>query len=100
MSVLKASFSSQPKALLLCPHSTIWYELHAREWPSKSQPAEVIIWQVGSGMKPNLAQTGMAKEISVRALLFLHLAQFMGHSVPSNWSALLHRFHPSGVSNW
>uniref|UniRef100_A0A6I8SHR5 non-specific serine/threonine protein kinase n=1 Tax=Xenopus tropicalis TaxID=8364 RepID=A0A6I8SHR5_XENTR len=43
---------------------TIWYELHAREWPFKSQPAEAIIWQVGSGMKPNLAQIGMGKEIS------------------------------------
>lgn len=45
--------------------STIWYELHAREWPYKSQPAEAIIWQIGSGMKPNLSQTGMGKEISV-----------------------------------
>ncbi|XP_073696211.1 kinase suppressor of Ras 2 [Garra rufa] len=44
--------------------STIWYELHAREWPFKNQPAEVIIWQVGSGMKPNLTQIGMGKEIS------------------------------------
>ncbi|XP_056601374.1 kinase suppressor of Ras 2 [Triplophysa dalaica] len=43
---------------------TIWYELHAREWPFKNQPAEVIIWQVGSGMKPNLTQIGMVKEIS------------------------------------
>ncbi|XP_030647538.1 LOW QUALITY PROTEIN: kinase suppressor of Ras 2 [Chanos chanos] len=43
---------------------TIWYELHAREWPYKNQPAEVIIWQVGSGMKPNLTQIGMGKEIS------------------------------------
>lgn len=48
--------------------STIWYELHAREWPYKSQPAEAIIWQIGSGMKPNLAQTGMGKEISVSFL--------------------------------
>ena len=46
-------------------YSTIWYELHAREWPFKNQPAEVIIWQVGSGMKPNLTQIGMGKEISV-----------------------------------
>lgn len=45
--------------------STIWYELHAREWPYKSQPAEAIIWQIGSGMKPNLTQTGMGKEILV-----------------------------------
>ncbi|XP_076845981.1 kinase suppressor of Ras 2 isoform X1 [Brachyhypopomus gauderio] len=43
---------------------TIWYELHAREWPFKNQPAEVIIWQVGSGMKPNLTHIGMGKEIS------------------------------------
>ncbi|KAI5613322.1 kinase suppressor of Ras 2 isoform X2 [Silurus asotus] len=43
---------------------TIWYELHAREWPFKTQPAEVIIWQVGSGMRPNLTQIGMGKEIS------------------------------------
>ncbi|XP_072520817.1 kinase suppressor of Ras 2 isoform X2 [Salminus brasiliensis] len=43
---------------------TIWYELHAREWPFKNQPPEVIIWQVGSGMKPNLTQIGMGKEIS------------------------------------
>ncbi|KAM8797688.1 kinase suppressor of Ras 2 [Eudromia elegans] len=43
---------------------TIWYELHAREWPFKTQPAEAIIWQVGRGMKPNLSQMGMGKEIS------------------------------------
>ncbi|XP_046907955.1 kinase suppressor of Ras 2 [Hypomesus transpacificus] len=43
---------------------TIWYELHAREWPYKNQPAEVILWQVGSGMRPNLTQIGMGKEIS------------------------------------
>lgn len=49
----------------ISPLSTIWYELHAREWPYKSQPAEAIIWQIGSGMKPNLTQTGMGKEISV-----------------------------------
>uniref|UniRef100_A0A8D0HBP8 Kinase suppressor of ras 2 n=1 Tax=Sphenodon punctatus TaxID=8508 RepID=A0A8D0HBP8_SPHPU len=43
---------------------TIWYELHAREWPFKTQPAEAIIWQMGRGMKPNLSQIGMGKEIS------------------------------------
>lgn len=46
-------------------HRTIWYELHAREWPFKTQPAEAIIWQMGTGMKPNLSQIGMGKEISV-----------------------------------
>ncbi|XP_043836639.1 kinase suppressor of Ras 2 isoform X2 [Dromiciops gliroides] len=43
---------------------TIWYELHAREWPYKTQPAEAIIWQMGRGMKPNLSQIGLGKEIS------------------------------------
>lgn len=50
------------------PSRTIWYELHAREWPFKNQPAEVIIWQVGSGMRPNLTQIGMGKEISVSGM--------------------------------
>lgn len=66
--VVLFSLPDSPKqwpTLFLCLHSTIWYELHAREWPYKSQPAEVIIWQIGNGMKPNLAQTGMGKEISV-----------------------------------
>lgn len=54
---------ADPRSISLL--STIWYELHAREWPYKSQPAEAIIWQIGSGMKPNLTQTGMGKEISV-----------------------------------
>lgn len=61
---------------LYYPCSTIWYELHAREWPYKNQPAEVIIWQVGSGMKPNLTQIGMGKEISVSVA---HLQQTVPH---------------------
>uniref|UniRef100_A0A1A8PRQ7 non-specific serine/threonine protein kinase n=1 Tax=Nothobranchius rachovii TaxID=451742 RepID=A0A1A8PRQ7_9TELE len=56
----KLPFSKQSDVFAF---GTIWYELHAREWPYKNQPAEVIIWQIGSGMKPNLAQTGMGKEI-------------------------------------
>lgn len=63
-----------PRAVSVC--STIWYELHAREWPYKNQPAEVIIWQVGSGMKPNLTQIGMGKEISVSVA---HLQQTVPH---------------------
>ena len=51
--------------LTMSAHRTIWYELHAREWPFKTQPAEAIIWQMGTGMKPNLSQIGMGKEISV-----------------------------------
>uniref|UniRef100_A0A673Y5N6 non-specific serine/threonine protein kinase n=1 Tax=Salmo trutta TaxID=8032 RepID=A0A673Y5N6_SALTR len=57
----KLPFSKQSDVFAF---GTIWYELHAREWPYKNQPAEVIIWQVGSGMKPNLTQIGMGKEIS------------------------------------
>jgi hypothetical protein len=53
----------------LSSNSTIWYELHAREWPFKTQPAEAIIWQMGTGMKPNLSQIGMGKEISVSAVM-------------------------------
>nr|XP_043882997.1 kinase suppressor of Ras 2 isoform X2 [Solea senegalensis] len=62
----KLPFSKQSDVFAF---GTIWYELHAREWPYKSQPAEVIIWQIGSGVKPNLAQTGMGKEISDILLL-------------------------------
>lgn len=51
--------------LTMSANRTIWYELHAREWPFKTQPAEAIIWQMGTGMKPNLSQIGMGKEISV-----------------------------------
>ncbi|XP_064209723.1 kinase suppressor of Ras 2 isoform X7 [Anguilla rostrata] len=57
----KLPFSKQSDVFAF---GTIWYELHAREWPFKNQPAEAIIWQVGSGMKPNLTQIGMGKEIS------------------------------------
>uniref|UniRef100_A0A8C5DP82 non-specific serine/threonine protein kinase n=1 Tax=Gouania willdenowi TaxID=441366 RepID=A0A8C5DP82_GOUWI len=62
----KLPFSKQSDVFAF---GTIWYELHAREWPYKSQPAEVLIWQIGSGIKPNLAQTGMGKEISDILLL-------------------------------
>ncbi|XP_015221876.1 kinase suppressor of Ras 2 isoform X4 [Lepisosteus oculatus] len=57
----KLPFSKQSDVFAF---GTIWYELHAREWPFKNQPAEAIVWQVGSGMKPNLTQIGMGKEIS------------------------------------
>ncbi|XP_041642555.1 kinase suppressor of Ras 2 [Cheilinus undulatus] len=62
----KLPFSKQSDVFAF---GTIWYELHAREWPYKSQPPEVIIWQIGSGMKPSLTQTGMGKEISDILLL-------------------------------
>ncbi|XP_077456089.1 kinase suppressor of Ras 2 isoform X1 [Stigmatopora argus] len=56
----KLPFSKQSDVFAF---GTIWFELHAREWPYKSQPAEVIMWQVGSGVKPSFAHAGMGKEI-------------------------------------
>nr|XP_057925598.1 kinase suppressor of Ras 2 isoform X5 [Doryrhamphus excisus] len=56
----KLPFSKQSDVFAF---GTIWYELHTREWPYKSQPAEVMVWQIGSGVKPNLAHSGMGKEI-------------------------------------
>lgn len=49
----------------ICYDRTIWFELHAREWPFKNQPSDAIIWQAGRGMKPNLSQIGVGKEIVV-----------------------------------
>ncbi|KAL7986983.1 hypothetical protein Chor_005902 [Crotalus horridus] len=49
-------------ALLL---RTVWYELQAREWPFQSQPAEALIWQIGSGegMKQVLQASSLGKEV-------------------------------------
>uniref|UniRef100_A0A4W3HNZ6 non-specific serine/threonine protein kinase n=1 Tax=Callorhinchus milii TaxID=7868 RepID=A0A4W3HNZ6_CALMI len=57
----KLPFSKQADVFAF---GTMWYELHAREWPFKNQPTDAIIWQAGRGMKPNLTQIGMGKEIS------------------------------------
>jgi len=42
---------------------TVWYELLMGEWPFKGQPAEVIIWQIGKGMKQSLKNLQASKEI-------------------------------------
>ena len=42
---------------------TVWYELLTGEWPWKQQPPESIIWQVGCGMKPTLANLAASKEV-------------------------------------
>ncbi|XP_077378093.1 kinase suppressor of Ras 2 isoform X2 [Festucalex cinctus] len=68
----KLPFSKQSDVFAF---GTIWFELHAREWPYKSQPAEVIMWQVGSGVKPSLAHAGMGKEILDILLLCWALEQ-------------------------
>ncbi|XP_059842922.1 kinase suppressor of Ras 2 [Hypanus sabinus] len=57
----KLPFSKQSDVFAF---GTIWYELHTREWPFKNQPTDAIIWQAGRGMKPNLSQIGVGKEIA------------------------------------
>ncbi|XP_030632777.1 kinase suppressor of Ras 1-like [Chanos chanos] len=45
---------------------TIWYELQARDWPITKQPAEALIWQVGSGqgVRKVLSQISTGKEVT------------------------------------
>ncbi|XP_056612327.1 kinase suppressor of Ras 1 isoform X2 [Triplophysa dalaica] len=47
---------------------TIWYELQAKDWPITNQPAEALIWLLGSGdvIKRLLAQKGtsLGKEVT------------------------------------
>ncbi|XP_005402842.1 PREDICTED: kinase suppressor of Ras 1 isoform X4 [Chinchilla lanigera] len=54
------------KAADVYAFGTVWYELQARDWPFKHQPAEALIWQVGSGegMKRVLASVSLGKEVS------------------------------------
>ena len=42
---------------------TVWYELLTAEWPWKQQPPETIIWQVGKGMKPSLANLQYSRDV-------------------------------------
>ncbi|XP_044286426.1 kinase suppressor of Ras 1 isoform X2 [Varanus komodoensis] len=53
------------KAADVYAFGTVWYELQAREWPFKRQPAEALIWQIGSGegMKQVLAASNFGKEV-------------------------------------
>ena len=48
---------------------TIWYELLCGELPFKKQPPESVIWQVGRGMKPALANLQASRD--VKAILML-----------------------------
>lgn len=54
-----------------CCCRTVWYELQAREWPFKNQPAEALIWQIGSGegVKQVLATVSLGKEVNVSTQL-------------------------------
>ncbi|XP_021271009.1 kinase suppressor of Ras 1 isoform X6 [Numida meleagris] len=55
------------KAADIYAFGTVWYELQAREWPFKNQPAEALIWQIGSGegVKQVLATVSLGKEVNV-----------------------------------
>uniref|UniRef100_A0A672V1D1 non-specific serine/threonine protein kinase n=1 Tax=Strigops habroptila TaxID=2489341 RepID=A0A672V1D1_STRHB len=54
------------KAADVYAFGTVWYELQAREWPFKTQPAEALIWQIGSGegVKQVLATVSLGKEVN------------------------------------
>ncbi|KAM9257419.1 kinase suppressor of Ras 1 [Cariama cristata] len=54
------------KAADVYAFGTVWYELQAREWPFKNQPAEALIWQIGSGegVKQVLATVSLGKEVN------------------------------------
>ncbi|XP_035889268.1 kinase suppressor of Ras 1 isoform X6 [Phyllostomus discolor] len=54
------------KAADVYAFGTVWYELQARDWPFKNQPAEALIWQIGSGegMKRVLASVSLGKEVT------------------------------------
>lgn len=42
---------------------TVWYELLCGEFPYRKVPAESVIWQVGRGMKPTLANLQASRDV-------------------------------------
>jgi len=42
---------------------TVWYEMLTGEWPWKHSPPETIIWQVGKGMQPPLANLQASRDV-------------------------------------
>ncbi|KAK1786032.1 hypothetical protein P4O66_017756, partial [Electrophorus voltai] len=54
------------KAADVYAFGTVWYELQARDWPLANQPAEVALWQLGSGkgVRQQLAQVSLGKEVT------------------------------------
>ncbi|XP_053310940.1 kinase suppressor of Ras 1 [Spea bombifrons] len=54
------------KAADIYAFGTVWYELQARDWPFKSQAAEALIWQIGSGegVKQVLSTISVGKEVT------------------------------------
>ncbi|XP_037124310.1 kinase suppressor of Ras 1-like isoform X3 [Syngnathus acus] len=53
------------KAADVYAFGTIWYELHARDWPITNHPVEAKIWLVGSneGMKRVQTDANLGKEV-------------------------------------
>lgn len=45
---------------------TVWYELLCGEWPFKSASPEVIIWNIGRGMKQRLANLEASGDVKVK----------------------------------
>ena len=43
---------------------TVWFELLTGDLPWKNQHPEIIIWMVGKGMKPSLANLSVFKEVT------------------------------------
>lgn len=43
----------------------MWYELLCGEWPYTTQDPEAVIWQVGKGMKPSLANLEASRDVKV-----------------------------------
>lgn len=42
---------------------TVWYELLCGEWPHRGLVPEAVIWQVGRGMKPSLANLQASRDV-------------------------------------
>jgi len=42
---------------------TIWFELLTGEWPWKLQPPETVIWSVGRGVRPTLANLQASRDV-------------------------------------
>lgn len=48
---------------------TVWYELLCGEWPFKSASPEVIIWNIGRGMKQRLANLEASGDVKVKIII-------------------------------
>lgn len=48
---------------------TVWYELLCGEWPFKSASPEVIIWNIGRGMKQRLANLEASGDVKVKEIV-------------------------------